>query len=159
MVEVGAFIGPVVITLLHTVLSERSQHDNHHTPALPDHLQENTHDIIHTAWPSARAHTHYTDTYRTHSSWPSARHTHRLSQTHTIYKSTQTIDVSLQTYNVVYLPEVSHGGGQRALSGDVCRITRVMIHLRANNTIKFFCIACSWNNKHMRMSIQNTKNT
>ncbi len=35
-----------------------------------------------------KAHTHYTDTYRTHSSWPSARHTHRLSQTHSLTRST-----------------------------------------------------------------------
>ncbi len=126
--------------------------------------------------PSAREHTrHYThcmtictSAHTLHRHIPNTlfltickAHTQTLSDTlsDTIYKSTQTIDVSLQTYNVVYLPEVSHGGGQRALSGDVCRITRVMIHLRAYNTIKSFCIACSWNNKHMRMSIQNTKNT
>lgn len=29
----------------------------------------------------------------------------------------------------VYLPEVSHGGGQRALGGDKSRVSGIMIHL------------------------------
>lgn len=65
----------------------------------------------------------------THTHRPCAReHTTTLSDT--VYMTTQTIYVRLQTNNSVYLPEVSHGGGQRALSGDVRGVTRVMIHLR-----------------------------
>lgn len=48
VVEIGAFIGPVVVTLFYTAFSERRQHDNHHTTALPDHLQNNTNTVIHT---------------------------------------------------------------------------------------------------------------
>jgi len=30
----------------------------------------------------------------------------------------------------LYLPEISHGGGQRALSGDVSRVPGIVVHLR-----------------------------
>ena len=39
MVEVGAFIGPVVMALPDAVLGEGCQHDNDCTAAFPHHLQ------------------------------------------------------------------------------------------------------------------------
>lgn len=39
VVEVGALVGPVVVALLHAVLHQRRQHDDHHAAVLPHHLQ------------------------------------------------------------------------------------------------------------------------
>lgn len=38
VVEVGAFVGPVVVALAHAVLREGRQHDDDSTAALPHHL-------------------------------------------------------------------------------------------------------------------------
>lgn len=39
VVEGGAFIGPVAITLLDTVLGQRAQHDDDGAAVLPHHLR------------------------------------------------------------------------------------------------------------------------
>lgn len=39
VVQVGSFIGPVVVALLHPVFHERRQHDDDHAAVLPNHLQ------------------------------------------------------------------------------------------------------------------------
>lgn len=39
MVDVSALVRPVVVTLLHSVLRKRGQHDDDHAAALPHHLQ------------------------------------------------------------------------------------------------------------------------
>lgn len=106
VVKRGAFIRPVAVTLLDTVLSQGAQHDNDSAAMFPHHLwaRQGRFHCCGTAQVGGQSVTHFVG--RTQ------RDSNGLAQPHDIH-----------------LPEVSNSVGQWPLRGNVCWHPWVMVNL------------------------------